>query len=262
VVIEHSGLMGRKMDWYRILKIISFLLLPVMSYAGIKKVTTIDCFGSNAYLLETDSSLFLLDAGYPKYHEKIRKEIKNNNPQNKPLKLIILTHAHFDHYGSAQRLKELTGAKIAIHRLDSSDLHNAKTRIDRTNVSGFFGKTVLLPIGLLIFRPVKTPPDITFDNGFTFNEFGLDAKVIHTPGHTDGSSTIVVEDSLVFFGDLIVKSNNFSKQKYYAVSWEQIDSSINNVSTMHFKTGFIGHGSKTLDTLMMNRIVSEVKKLR
>ncbi|HMA65717.1 MAG TPA: hypothetical protein VKO63_10980, partial [Chitinispirillaceae bacterium] len=64
------------MDLYRILKIISFLLLPVMSYAGIKKVTTIDCFGSNAYLLETDSSLFLLDAGYPKYHEKTRNEIK------------------------------------------------------------------------------------------------------------------------------------------------------------------------------------------
>ncbi len=250
------------MDRFRVIKIVCFLLLPFIVYAGIKKVTTIDCFGSNAYLLETDSSLFLIDAGYPKYQEKIFKEIKSNNSLNKPLKLIILTHAHFDHYGSAQRLKEMTGAKIAIHRLDSSDLHNAKTRIDRTNTFGFFGKTVLLPIALLIFQPVKTPPDIIYENDFTFNEFGLEAKVIHTPGHTDGSSTIVVEDSLVFFGDLIVKANTFSKQKYYAVSWEQIDSSIITISTVPFKTGFIGHGVKTLDTIIMKRIVSTVKTSR
>jgi hydroxyacylglutathione hydrolase len=251
---------GGKMNWRRILKIIIFLVLPAMSYSDILKVTTIDCFGSNAFLLETDSSLFLIDAGYPKYQGKIRKEIKNNNPQNKPLKLIIMTHAHFDHSGSAQRLKELTGAKIAIHRFDSLDLHNAKTRIGHTNFSGFFGKTLLLPIALLIFSPVKTPPDITFENGFTFNEYGLNAKVIHTPGHTDGSSTIIVDDSLVFFGDLIVKAKNFSKQKYYAVSWDQIDESIKTVSTLRFKTGYIGHGLKTLDTLIVKRIASKIKE--
>jgi len=248
------------MNWNSILKVISFLLIPSLSFAGITKVTTIDCFGSNAYLLETDSSLFLIDAGYPGYQNKIRKEIEKNNAHNKPLKMIILTHAHFDHYGSAQRLKELTGTTIAIHKYDSSDLHNAKTRIDHTNFSGFFGKTILLPIALLIFRPVKTPPDIVFEDDFSFDEFGLNAKVISTPGHTDGSSTIIVEDSLVFFGDLIVKSNHFSKQKYYAVSWKQIDSSITTANTLHFKTGYIGHGSNTLDTLIVRRIASRIKE--
>lgn len=72
----------------------------------------------------------------------------------------------------------------------------------------------------------------------------------------------MVEDSLVFFGDLIVKAKKFSKQKYYAVSWEQIDSSSIAVSTVPFKTGFIGHGIKTLDTLIMKRIVSTVKTSR
>jgi glyoxylase-like metal-dependent hydrolase (beta-lactamase superfamily II) len=229
-----------------------------MSYADILKVTTIDCFGSNAFLLETDSSLFLIDAGYPGYQNKIMREIKKNNSQNKPLKMIILTHAHFDHCGSASKLKKMTGAKIAIHTLDSSDLHNAKTRIDHTSFAGFFGKNILLPIALLIFRPVKTRPDIVFENGFTFNESGLNAEVLHTPGHTDGSSTIVVEDSLVFLGDLIVKGKNFSMQHYYAVSWDKIRSSIKTVSRLSFKTGYIGHGLKTLDTFILRRIVSSI----
>ncbi|NLD94192.1 MAG: hypothetical protein GX639_16160 [Fibrobacter sp.] len=72
----------------------------------------------------------------------------------------------------------------------------------------------------------------------------------------------MVEDSLAFFGDLIVKANNFSKQKYYAVSWGQIDSSIITASTVPLKRGFIGHGIKTLDTLIMKRIVSRVKTPR
>jgi glyoxylase-like metal-dependent hydrolase (beta-lactamase superfamily II) len=248
------------MDLYRILKIISLLVLPVISYGGIVNVTTIDCFGSNAFLLESDSSLFLIDAGYPGYQNKIMKEIKKNNSLNKPLTMIILTHAHFDHYGSALKLKKLTGAKIAIHKLDSSDLHNAKTRIDHTSFAGFFGKNILLPIAYLIFRPVKTAPDITFENGYTFNQYGLRAKILHTPGHTDGSSTIIVDDSLVFFGDLIVKADNFSMQHYYAVSWDKIHSSIETVRSLSFKKGYIGHGLKTLDSLILRRIVSNVKE--
>lgn len=247
------------METNRILMVMTFLLLPFLSNAGLTKVTTINCFGSNVYLLENDSSLFLIDAGYPGYQQKIRKEIEKNNPLKKPLKLIILTHAHFDHYGSAQRLKELTGAKIAIHLFDSTDLHNARTRIDHTNFYGFFGKTFLLPVALLIFRPVKTPPDITFENGFTFDKYGLNAKVIHTPGHTNGSSTIVVENSVAFFGDLIVKAKNFSKQNYYVVSRDQIDSSVEMLSAVHFKTGYIGHGLNTLDTLILRRIASKCR---
>ncbi|MEM3079378.1 MAG: MBL fold metallo-hydrolase, partial [Thermoproteota archaeon] len=76
---------------------------------------------ANPYLLaRVDGKIVIVDTGMPGDAKKILEYLStkmNKNP--KDLKTILLTHCHPDHAGSALEIKELTGAKIAIHRDDA-----------------------------------------------------------------------------------------------------------------------------------------------
>ena len=77
-----------------------------------------------AYLIETPNGLFLVDCGMPGQQKNILPVMQRLGCQD--LKLIFITHAHADHTGSAAALKKLTGAQVAIHRLDAEALRTAK----------------------------------------------------------------------------------------------------------------------------------------
>ena len=81
------------------------------------RVDGFDAGMCRVYLIETGSSLFLVDAGSPGEEKKILRHIKKYG--EKKLRLIFITHGHFDHYGSAAALQRLTGALIAIHKDDA-----------------------------------------------------------------------------------------------------------------------------------------------
>jgi len=58
------------------------------------------------------------DGGAPGKAKDFTKAMEEIPVKTQDIKLIILTHGHFDHIGSAKEIKEITGAKIAMHRLD------------------------------------------------------------------------------------------------------------------------------------------------
>ena len=82
-------------------------------------------------------------------------------------------------------MKEYTGAPIAAHKLDAEWPSNGKHYPIKPR--GFRGRMMVM-----LFRFMKRPappivkPDIVIDGEFDLNQFGVDAKVIHTPGHTPG----------------------------------------------------------------------------
>ena len=97
---------------------------------------------------------------------------------------VILTHAHFDHSGSASALQQ-EGVKIYISEKDAPKLSN------KENLSWHFG---------IYFEELS--PDYTFSEGQILELYGLKFKIIETPGHTDGSVCLVAEDNL-FSGDTL-----------------------------------------------------------
>lgn len=105
------------------------------------------------------------------------------------LKYILLTHGHFDHFASADLLREKTGAQIAIHKLDVSALADPSI-----NMSAQLDKE---PITL-------GTPDINLEEGSVIALGKLEIKVLHTPGHTVGSCCFLCEASL-FSGDTIFR---------------------------------------------------------
>ena len=64
----------------------------------------------------------MIDGGPPKMRKTFLKRLNEFSIDPKEIQLIVLTHGHFDHAGSAKEIQEITGAKIAIHEKDKLDL--------------------------------------------------------------------------------------------------------------------------------------------
>jgi glyoxylase-like metal-dependent hydrolase (beta-lactamase superfamily II) len=104
------------------------------------------------------------------------------------LKYIIDTHGHFDHVDANQPLKDATGAQIAIHAADALML--SKPSMEALFFTGNRLRT--------------SEADINLNEGdmLTFGPYRL--KVLHTPGHTPGGISLVMEDHpLVYVGDTL-----------------------------------------------------------
>lgn len=101
---------------------------------------------------------------------------------------ILLTHCHFDHVGGVSAVKELTGAPVGIHEYDAAGLLDSNL-----NVSAFFTQR---------FR--YTPADVTFADGQEIMVGETAFKVMHTPGHSEGSCCYITE-GIIFSGDTLFK---------------------------------------------------------
>lgn len=99
---------------------------------------------------------------------------------------ILNTHGHFDHVGGNRRLKEATGAELAIHALDAPML------ADLAGAAGLFG----------LRAENSPPPDRELSDGDHLTLGRLTLEVLHTPGHTPGGVSFHL-DGAVFVGDTL-----------------------------------------------------------
>lgn len=132
-------------------------------------------FPVNCYLYEEENEITLIDAGMLASFKGIVKLIEEIN---KPLTNIILTHAHGDHVGSLDQLKQrYPKAIVSISERDSKLLKGDLT-LDveelKSPIKGGFDKTL------------KTKPDRLLNDGDRIGSF----EVISTPGHTPGSISL------------------------------------------------------------------------
>jgi hydroxyacylglutathione hydrolase len=104
------------------------------------------------------------------------------------VKQIIVTHAHIDHIAGAHRLKELTGAPILYNQLYLPQVRMMDIQ------AGWLG----------VPTPKVSAPDEDLKDGKTISIVGLSGTVIHTPGHTHGSSCLYLPDqTLLIAGDTL-----------------------------------------------------------
>ena len=158
----------------------------------------------SAYLIYRPGEAILVDSGNKGSEEKILKIMSGLGLEPDMLKLLILTHVHFDHAGSARRLKELTGCRIMIHQSEEDRLEKGFTPIP----AGTRWKArLLVALGRIIARRIGFFPgaeaDLLVKDSFDLEEFGFPGKVVHTPGHTLGSMVVLMEGGELIGGDSI-----------------------------------------------------------
>jgi len=157
---------------------------------------------TNCYILNSNSCNVLIDTGYKGKTQIILDFLENNKILPKSIGLIVLTHAHYDHIGNALEIKKITGAKILLHKDDMPLLNSGITDSQSTNPLNIWGKILLSKVASIDTRFNHLKPDIIIDSDFDLSNYGINGRIIHTPGHSKGSISIILDSGEAFIGDL------------------------------------------------------------
>jgi glyoxylase-like metal-dependent hydrolase (beta-lactamase superfamily II) len=144
---------------------------------------------------------------------------------------IIHTHAHLDHFLASGKLKEATGAKLALHRDDLFlwDMLEEQCRM----------------FGIPFEKP--PPPDQWLEHEEEIEVKGVQGKALHTPGHTPGSMCFLFEkQKLLIAGDTLFQGS-IGRTDLWGGDYQQIEKSIQEkLYTLDEETSVItGHGEST-----------------
>lgn len=94
---------------------------------------------------------------------------------NRELELIVLTHTHHDHIENIEQILEKYNVKVLVHRSETQHLS----------------------------KLVKSENLIEFETKYDLKAHGINGYILHTPGHSDGSSSIILNDEIAIVGDLM-----------------------------------------------------------
>ncbi len=220
------------------------------------KIHTIKFGFVKVYLLETESGLVLIDTGLPKSEIKLYKYMEKQKLKPKDIKLIIITHAHGDHVGSLKTIKNKTKAQILIHEHDGFLLNAGIS--PKVYPTIWLLKKFYNPDKETKITPVKS--DIIITDEYPLEEFGINGKIIHTPGHTKGSITVIVESKNAFVGDIAMKIPplSFSYEPIIAENLEQVYSSWQKIIDCGVETIYPSHG-RTFNIKLLEKILNKRK---
>lgn len=150
-----------------------------------------------------DKKSVLIDTSANISIKKLLNDLKSCNIVPKDLSLIIITHGHNDHFALLPKLKELTDAKVLCHPEARENLINGKNTTVKIQTKS--GERLLKLFGAKDpDYPTGVEADILVKDEMDLKEFGVDAKVISTPGHTDCSLSIVTKNGEAIIGDFFL----------------------------------------------------------
>ena len=173
----------------------------------IRVKSNIDNIITNCYIIEDENTkeMMVIDPG-----GEAQKIIELVDILGGQVKYIYLTHCHGDHIGAVKELKEQKGGKILIHTDDYEVLKNPDI-----NLTGVFSE-----------NKISIEADARVNDDDILHIGRLEFRVIHTPGHTKGGSSLYCEnEGMLFSGDTLFKGM-WGRTDLPTSSFEEIMNSI------------------------------------
>lgn len=156
----------------------------------------------HAYIIQ-DEGTIMVDGGAPKQAKAFSRALADLSINPEEIQLIVLTHGHWDHIGSVKEIKDLTGAKIAMHEKEKDWLEESRKPMPpgATVWGHVFGGIIRAFLPLV--RIPGTKVDVVLGNEpMSLSEYGISGNVFHTAGHSPGSVSVLLDTGEAFVGDL------------------------------------------------------------
>jgi hydroxyacylglutathione hydrolase len=209
---------------------------------------------SNAFLV-IDKCRLLVDTGRQGSFKKLLRLLAQHSCPVDALDYIFITHAHWDHCGNVAALKKINPAiKIIMQENDVSYGQEGKNATIKP--FGWFGK-ILAPFFNVSYPAFK--PDMVFTQSLSLKHIGISGYVLHTPGHTQGSASLILENGSAIVGDLIMGAPILSHKPSYHFFIEDYtlnNQSLRDVVSRNVNDFYVGHGGK----LSINDVFLQIGK--
>ena len=215
----------------------------------------------NCFLIKGERKHILVDTGVPNSETKIIRQLNQHNIRLEDIGLIIITHGHIDHFGSAKELKEILKVPILIHDMDKKALITGKSMLETLKPNHKIWDIILKP---KIIRDSASPclPDIVLHGNeeYDLSIYGINGKVIHSPGHTPGSLSVILEYESAIIMDVAssgillggIAFNSRMKHPPFHDNLEQVKSSINYILSFNIEIFYLGHGNAVSRKSLIN----------
>ena len=207
----------------------------------------------NFYLVEDATGLTVVDAGVPAFYDELEACLTDNGRTWDDVKALVLTHAHFDHVGFAERVRSEHGIPVHVHAADETLAHTQKAPRDGSIVPYLRYPSAWRLIGAMaragLPGRLKIAEVTTFGDGDRLDVPGR-PRVIHAPGHTPGCVALHFEGhQALLVGDVLCSRNPLTGRKgiqvapaAFAVDAAQALASIDRLEGVEVAVMGFGHG--------------------
>jgi metallo-beta-lactamase class B len=160
---------GRDVEYQKTLS--GFKMFDNLYHVGVGTVST--------WLIPTTAGLIMIDSSQEPYVDHVLDNIRNLGFDPKDVKYVLITHGHLDHFGGAARIRQISGARIALTEADWK-------MVDAV-AQGYRDKPQTAPpFNVAVQREAK---DLVLKDGDVVTLGKTSIKVYVTPGHTPGSAS-------------------------------------------------------------------------
>ncbi len=209
----------------------------------------------NAFIVHSDRGCVLVDAGLPGSTSKFDRALQSIGRNLSDVSLIVVTHGHIDHAGGAFDLREKTGAPIVAHEREVPFLSGQrKMTFCPTRPFGRW----FLQTGAPKRSYHRFSPDIILEghDQLDLQPYGLNGRVVPTPGHTPGSVSVVMADGDAFVGDMLASGillggiafKNRPERPPFEEEPHQVADELERLVHAGSKRFYLGHGGPLNDS--------------
>jgi glyoxylase-like metal-dependent hydrolase (beta-lactamase superfamily II) len=197
----------------------------------------------NAFILEGEDGLILIDTGIPGSAGKILDAVRAIGRQSDPIRRILVTHCHMDHAGSLADLEQRTGAPAFMHPEDAAMVRAGNAMRPLHASPGLFNTILGGSLALLVPRQVaRAEVKHEVGDGETIPGAG-GLRAIHVPGHCAGQLAFLwpQHGGVLIAADAAANVMNLGLSPMY----ENLDEgrrSLSKLSALDFEVACFGHG--------------------
>lgn len=155
-----------------------------------ESLVTITIRSTHYYLIESGQGMLMVDTGWAGGLPELKSQLRRHDIELGQIRFVMITHHHPDHAGLTQEIKQASNARLIVLEKHVPYLKN---------LNAFYeGKGVF-------YMPIQIEANdlvLNSSNRADLNRIGIQGEIVETPGHSDDSVSLVLDNGMAFTGDL------------------------------------------------------------